>query len=399
MTPSYQRIPLLYVLHSSNLYGTERIALAIAAGLADEFAPTIFAPPGPVLREAAQMGLGTVQFGSAKEIALKLFPYFARNRQLAFVATGVVHSLACVMWSTLWRRQVRHIHLVQGGAAERDSYGRKRRLNHLGVDFVACSRFVRERLVANGVRASRIRVIENFLSTAQLDSVLKREPFRSPGVRRLVVVSRLDPIKRVDLLFDAFDQEPALNQLNVAVLGSGSEIDQLRARAEATHPQISIEGFRPDVPRRLAASDLFVHLCPTEPFGLAILEAMAAGVPALVPNAGGAGDLVKDVVNGFRFNANDARSLADRLLQLSQAPSELLNRVVEGGRHTLATRFSATARLAEYRELLQEKKSDEHRRFEYRNGNSRGLEAEAPSEENRREEGFLDDDRRRPTSA
>jgi hypothetical protein len=47
-----------------------------------------------------------------------------------------------------------------------------------------------------------------------------------------------------------------------------------------------------------------------------------------VPNAGGAGDLVKDVVNGFRFNANDARSLADRLLQLSQAPSELLNRVV-----------------------------------------------------------------------
>ena len=376
MIPSDKRIPLILALHSGNLYGTERIALAIAAGLADEFSPTIFAPPGPALREAAQMGLGAVQFESAKEIALKLFPYFARNRRLAFVATGVVHSLVCVMWSTFFRRHVRHIHMVQGGAEERDSYGRKRRLNHLGVNFVVCSRFVRERLVVNGVPASKIQVIENFLSTAQLDSAVKRAPFRSPGVRRLLVVSRLDPIKRVDLLLDAFDLEPALNQLNVAVLGSGSEIDKLRARAEATHPQISIEGFRPDVDRRLAASDLFVHLCPTEPFGLAILEAMAAGVPALVPNAGGAGDLVKDVVNGFRFNANDARSLADRLLQLSQAPPELLNRVVEGGRQTLATRFSATARLAEYRQLLREKKSEEHRDFEYRNGDSRGLEAD-----------------------
>jgi glycosyltransferase involved in cell wall biosynthesis len=330
------------------------------------------------------MGLGAVPFESAKEIALKLFPYFARNRRLAFVATGVVHSLACAMWSTFWRRQVRHVHMVQGGAEERDSYGRKRRLNHLGVTFVACSRFVRERLVANGVRAPRIRVIENFLSTAQLDSAIKRAPFRSPGVKRLVVVSRLDPIKRVDLLLDAFDQEPALNQLNVAVLGSGSEIDKLRARAEATHPRISIEGFRPDVDRRLAASDLLVHLCPTEPFGLASLEAMAAGVPALVPNAGGAGDLVKDVVNGFRFNANDARSLADRLLELSQAPSELLNRVVEGGRHTLATRFSATARLAEYRELLQEEESDERDRLEHRHGDSRGLEADTSPREHAR---------------
>jgi glycosyltransferase involved in cell wall biosynthesis len=352
MSPNNDRIPLIYVLHSGNLYGTERMALATAAGVADEFATTVFAPSGPALCEAVRMGFGAVPFVSARDVAMKLLPYFARNQRLAFVATGVVHSLACVMWSALWRRRVPHLHVVHGGTDERDSYGRKRRLNHLGVVFVAVSRFVQERLIANGVRASKIEVIENFLSDAQIASAPRRAPFCRAGVRRLLVVSRLDPIKRVDLLLDAFDREPALRNLSVEVLGSGYDIDKLRARAAATHLQIRIEGFQPDVAARLAASDLLVHLCPTEPFGLAILEAMAAGVPALVPDSGGAGDLVEDGVSGFRFQANDPRSLARHLGELSQAFPELLNKVVEGGRHALATRFSAAGRVADYRDLL-----------------------------------------------
>jgi glycosyltransferase involved in cell wall biosynthesis len=346
------RTPLLYVLHSGNLYGTERMALATASGLADEFETTIFAPPGPALVEAARLGFGAVAFKSTPDVVMKLLPYFARNRRLAFVATGVVHSLACVMWSALWRRQVPHLHVVHGGTDERDSYGRKRRLNRLGVVFVAVSRFVKERLVANGVRARRISVIENFLTDEQVAACPRRSPFRGPGVRRLIVISRLDPIKRVDLLLDAFDLEPVLDRLCVEVLGSGYDTEKLRTRAATTHPGIRIEGFQPDVAARLAASDLLVHLCPAEPFGLAILEAIAAGVPVLVPDAGGAGDLVEDGASGFRFHVNDARGLANLLVELSQAQPQLLNAVVQGGRDALASRFSAAARIADYRNLL-----------------------------------------------
>jgi hypothetical protein len=165
MSPNNARIPLIYVLHSGQLYGTERMALATAAGVSDEFATTFFAPPGSALCEAQRMGFGAVPFAGVRDVAMKLMPYFARHRRLAFVATGVVHSLACVMWSALWRRQVAHLHVVHGGTDERDSYGRKRRLNRLGVVFVAVSRFVRERLIANGVRAASIKVIENFRPT------------------------------------------------------------------------------------------------------------------------------------------------------------------------------------------------------------------------------------------
>ena len=104
----------------------------------------------------------------------------------------------------------------------------------------------------------------------------------------------------------------------------------------------------------LAASDLLLHLCPAEPFGLAILEAMAAGVPVMVPSSGGASSLVTDGCSGFHFQADDPDSLASRLKQLMNAPRDLLNTVVAGGDEALATRFSPVERIHDYQALIEE---------------------------------------------
>jgi glycosyltransferase involved in cell wall biosynthesis len=353
MTPNDgQRIPLIYVLHSGRLYGTERMALATAAELSDEFAPLVFAPPGQAISEARAMGFGATEFRNVREVAVKLLPHFVHNHSLAFVATGVVHSLLGAAWAALSRCEIAHLHVVHGGTDERLSYGRKRCLNNLNVTLVAVSSFVRDRLLAHHVRPSRIRVVENFLRDAEVAAAPQHSRFCETGIRHLLVVSRLDPIKRVDLLFDAFDSEPDLHHLDASVLGDGYELEKLRLRASAERSQIHVEGFRANVAHWMAQSDLLVHLCPVEPFGLAILEAMAAGVPALVPDRGGAGDLVEDGISGFRFKADDAVALATRLKELSRAPAQLLNRVVEGGRQALSGRFSAAARVADYRALL-----------------------------------------------
>ena len=49
------RIPLIYALHSGNLYGTERMALATAAGLSDRVDPSILAPR-PCIRRSGTHG-------------------------------------------------------------------------------------------------------------------------------------------------------------------------------------------------------------------------------------------------------------------------------------------------------------------------------------------------------
>lgn len=346
------RLPLLYALHSGNLYGTERMALATAEGLVDEYEPTMFAPPGPALEAASPLGFGTRAFGSANEFARQVRPLIAKHRSLAFVATGVAHSLACLAWNLLYRRNIVHLHVVHGGTDERDSYGRKKILNRFDVVFVAVSDFVKERLVANGVRADRIVVIENFLAPARAETAPKREPFGTSGVRKIVVVSRVDPIKRIDVLLDALERDPSLQELEVRVLGTGWQLDELRARAKERHPNVAFPGFTSNVADELAAADALVHTCPAEPFGLAILEAMVAGVPVVVPDSGGAGALVDEGVSGFRFSANDPDALAACLRRLQAAPADLLNRVVRGGRDALATRFSPERRIADYRRLL-----------------------------------------------
>ena len=116
-----------------------------------------------------------------------------------------------------------------------------------------------------------------------------------------------------------------------------------------SNPNVTFTGFLPNALEELAQADLLVHLCPVEPFGLTILEAMAAGVPVLVPDSGGAGSVVQNGISGFRFRSNDADSLGGRLVELTQTPAECLNRIVAGGREALVSRFSAEARLADYR--------------------------------------------------
>jgi glycosyltransferase involved in cell wall biosynthesis len=355
MNPSRPRVPLLYVLHSGNLYGTERIALATASGLADEYAATIFAPAGPVIDEARRRGLQARAFDGSRDLAAQMWPWFRdnRNRRIGFIATGVSHSLIASMLSTLSRCSLAHLQVVGGGTDERLSYGRKHLLNRLGVRFVAVSAFVRERLIRHRVRADRVAVIENFLSPEQIAAAPRRACFERAGVRRVIVISRTDPIKQIDLLLDTLDHDASLRAaLEVRVLGAGSELETLRARAASRNPNVSFAGFVPEVASELAASDLLVHLCPVEPFGLAILESMAANVPVLVPDSGGAGALIDQDVTGFHFRAGSADDLGRRLRELAGAPHWLLNRVADGGRRALESRFSAAARIDDYRELL-----------------------------------------------
>jgi glycosyltransferase involved in cell wall biosynthesis len=347
-----EKIPLLYALHSGMLYGTERMALYTIHGLADQFNATVFAPPGPLHQECQRLGISAMRFSGAKEFSRALRPFLSNNKQLAFIATGVMHSLVCLGWNALYQRRISHLHLVHGGAEERLSYGRKRLLNHTPVRFVAVSQYVRERLVANGVRRGQITVIENFMPDVAVHSFPRRKPFAQSGIQRIAVVSRCDPEKRLDLLFDAMERYPQLHKMRVHIYSTGHQLEAFRSRAERSGVPIVMEGFRTDVAQQLALSDLLIHTCPVEPFGLAILEAMAAHVPVLTPDAGGAGSLIQPEVSGFHFAANNPDDLAAKISYIDSLPAERLNQITSNADGLFQTRFSEKDRIGDYRDLL-----------------------------------------------
>ena len=347
-------IPLIYALHSGNLYGTERMALATACGLAAQFRPVIMAPPGPALEETNRLGLQGVPFSGALQFAASLRRLLSRPKRVVFLATGVMHSSVYLALNQLYRRGTSHIHLVHGGAEERLSYGRKKKLNGRPVRFVAVSSYVRERLIANGVNAGQISVVENFLPDLQINTAPRRAPFQKPGIRRVIVISRLDAEKRVDVLLDALERHPDLREFEFHVYGSGWDAEALRQRAGSANLPVKFAGFSTQIASELAASDLLLHLCPTEPFGLAILEAMAARVPVLAPDAGGAGSLVTDEISGFHFHANDPDHLANRLQYVNGLAVSRLNQVICESQRSLRNRFSEQVGIGEYRRLILE---------------------------------------------
>jgi len=178
----------------------------------------------------------------------------------------------------------------------------------------------------------------------------------SARVRHILIVSRLDPIKRVDLVFDALEQFPSLQHFKFVIVGNGQDRQTLEQRA-TDYTNVRLEGFCPNISAKMAESDLLLHLCPVEPFGLVILEAMAIGLPVLVPDRGGAATLVEPGKSGFHFRANDPISLSQQLLALARTSSDQLDRAIASAKKTATTRFAELVGLAGYRQLLLSKKS------------------------------------------
>jgi alpha-1,6-mannosyltransferase len=140
--------------------------------------------------------------------------------------------------------------------------------------------------------------------------------------RRLVAVGRFAVEKRWDVLLDAYERvrrayarEARGGAVSLAIYGDGPEKGAIAARTRAW-PEVTLYGFEKDRARlahALAHADLFVHACPFETFGLSVAEALACGTPAVVPDRGGAAEMVEPEW-GAQYAAADAAACAEAIL-------------------------------------------------------------------------------------
>jgi glycosyltransferase involved in cell wall biosynthesis len=108
-------------------------------------------------------------------------------------------------------------------------------------------------------------------------------------------VGRMAPEKGMDVLVAAFRSAfPIGNEpVRLVLVGGGPERDAVQRRADGD-PRIIVAGAQSDVARYYRAFDVFVSAARFEPFGIAILEAMAAGLPLVVTRTQGPGEFVTD---------------------------------------------------------------------------------------------------------
>ena len=127
-----------------------------------------------------------------------------------------------------------------------------------------------------------------------------------------VHVSRLVPYKMTAEIIHAFNEL----RLPLVVVGDGPEMPNLQKLAKSN---IKLLGYQPDVviTDLLNRARAFIYMA-VEDFGIAMVEAQAAGCPVIAYGKGGAVEILKDGETGLLFQDQSSRSLSEAVLQFQK---------------------------------------------------------------------------------
>jgi glycosyltransferase involved in cell wall biosynthesis len=182
----------------------------------------------------------------------------------------------------------------------------------------------------------------------------RREFGLDPDVFAFFYVGRLNPVKDLGTLLEAFAALAVRGSFRTRLylVGDGSERAMLEARRKALSldERVTFLGARSDVSEILMAADAFVMSSKSEGLPMALLEAMAAGVPCLATGVGGIPDLFGDD-RGLSVPAEDPLALAEAMATIARSPG-LRQRLVENASANLVKNYALDAITDRYLELL-----------------------------------------------
>jgi glycosyltransferase involved in cell wall biosynthesis len=167
-------------------------------------------------------------------------------------------------------------------------------------------------------------------------------------------VGRLNPVKDLGTMLDAFATLSADGSLRTRLylVGDGPERAMLEARRDALGlgERATFLGARSDISEVLMAADAFVMSSKSEGLPMALLEAMAVGVPCIATAVGGIPDLLGGD-KGLLVPAQNARALADAMAAIARSP-ELRQRLVTHAAANLVRHYALDTIANRYLELL-----------------------------------------------
>ncbi len=163
-----------------------------------------------------------------------------------------------------------------------------------------------------GVDPARVLVIPNTYDTTRFVPLARERS--ADGAIRLATLGRLSREKGHDLLLRALAMRLAAgSSLKLTFIGDGPELPALEALADelgvGDHVTFTGTLLGPDVPSAFAESDVFVLPSRSEGFGVALIEALATGLPVVATRSGGPADIVGPD-DGVLVEAGDASALA-----------------------------------------------------------------------------------------
>lgn len=217
-----------------------------------------------------------------------------------------------------------------------------------------------------GTDPAKIKVLYNGVDLvpfqqSQASAKIREELGLPPDQPVVGLVARLDHRAKGHLeLIQALALLKDRHPLQALMVGGGRRQEEMRELAASLGLQERVHflGNRRDVPVLLKAMDIFVLPSHNEGVSLAVLEAMAAGLPVIVSAVGGLPEIVAHEENGLLIPPKDVEALAQSLARLLDNP-DLARRLGQKAREHIEARYSlegmGQAANAAYDELVQKK--------------------------------------------
>jgi L-malate glycosyltransferase len=398
-------VRVLYVNHTATVSGGERSLLGLLGALPGGLEPLLACPPGDLQQRAEALGVPTARIAGTAG-SLRLHPL---HTPLALAQMSLA-ALQLARAARAHRSQVVHANSIRAGivlglarrmpaglrlARETATVVHVRDVLPPGGASAASLRLIaatatviaaNSEHTAAAVRAAapraRVEVIANPVDLRRfdpraIDRAQARQRLGEAGGDGLLlgVVAQLTPWKGQDTAIEALGAlrregiDARLLLIGAAkFVARATRFDNERyvealhelAAREGVAERVSWLGEREDVPELIRALDVLLLPSWEEPFGRALIEAMALEVPVLATDVGGPREIVREGVEGFLLPPREPARWASAIRRLHEEP-ELAARLGRAGRERAVEKFTserharATLDLYERARILQKK--------------------------------------------
>jgi glycosyltransferase involved in cell wall biosynthesis len=236
----------------------------------------------------------------------------------------------------------------------------ERGLSRLSGQICSVSKMVKENVLrATGLDEEKVSVIYNGIEVdagnggpkSPTDPTAPRDPeFVLSWAGRIV------PVKNLPCLLESIAlAKDRVENLVLNIIGDGPERETLKKEAKTLgiERQVRFVGYSSDVRRWLSLSDVFVLPSHYEGFSVALLEAMAAGLPVIATSVGGNPEIVIPGETGVLVPPGDSKALAEAIFDLHRR-DDLRTDMGKRGAERVRQEFNLKKMMSEYIKVYRE---------------------------------------------
>lgn len=221
---------------------------------------------------------------------------------------------------------------------------------------IAVGHRIQDQLLAAGIgRADQYRVIYSGVRLGKIpDKGTSRKELGLPEDKSIVtMIGRLTKIKRPDRFADMVEiVRDECPDVHFAVAGRGECESFLKERVAFGDLPVTMLGWRSDIERILAATDILILTSDNEGIPLSLVQAALAGVPAIATNVGSVAEIVLHQETGLLTEPN-AKDLAAALSTLLET-EDLIKTLGQMARTKVSMDFGRTAFIGNHQDIYLE---------------------------------------------